>query len=96
MLAATSPVTAMFNAPLMPTPPTTTRAPVVVLVLAVPELARILPLLVTPVSTPTRVILGCCAEPELKVPVSTVPTLPMSEDLTLAETIPALKILRPL
>ena len=47
-LALTSPVLAIYNAPLTPTPPVTTNAPVVVLVLTVPELAVTLPALTFP------------------------------------------------
>ena len=53
-LALTSPVLAIYNAPLTPTPPVTTNAPVVVLVLTVPELAVTLPAL----TFPTRYKLG--------------------------------------
>ena len=43
MFALTSPVLAIYNAPLIPTPPTTTKAPVATFELTVPEFATRLP-----------------------------------------------------
>ena len=96
MLALTSPVVPMFNTPDMPAPPTTTRAPEVVFVLAVPLAATMLPALVRPVKVPTVVIFACDAEAAVRVPVKIAPTLPMSGDLTVVAMIPALNMLRPL
>ena len=43
MLALTSPVLAMYKLPLIPAPPITTNAPVLVLVLTLPLAATMLP-----------------------------------------------------